>query len=138
MEAQDDAAALQLIKDTQLRMDEITQVVAFHTLSLQLGAKFLDDQRYYDAITCLQRIWTRDRLINHQRLAQETFVNRLQVVRDKPGQEYLTFQYEGLLTRIQRELDTFEKIPNFDSALRLRLATAYKELQRYREGRAHP
>ena len=53
------------------------------------GAKFLDDLRYYDAITCLQRIWTRDRLINHQRLAQETFVNRLQVVRDKPGQEYL-------------------------------------------------
>lgn len=133
IESQDDAAALQLIKDTQLRMDEITQVVAFHSLSLQLGAKFLDDLRYYDAITCLQRIWTRDRLVNHQRLAQETFVNRLQVVRTKPGQEYLTFQYEGLLTRIQRELDTFEKIPNFDSALRLRLATAYKELQRYRE-----
>ncbi len=129
----DDASALALVRDTYPKMNEISQVVAFQTLSLQLGSKFLDAGRYYDAITCLQRIWPRDQLVEYQRRAQEQFIDRLELVRKQPNQDYLVFQYEGLLTRIQRELETFEKIENFDSALRLRLATAYKELGRYRE-----
>jgi len=133
MEAADDDGALALVRETFPRLGEITQVIAFQTLTLQLGSKFLDEQRWYDAIFCLQRIWPREQLLLHQRRAQEQFVDRLEAVRRMPNQEYLAFQYEGLLARIARELDQFEKIENFDSALRLRLAMAYKELQRYRE-----
>jgi TolA-binding protein len=133
LEAGDDAGALVLVRETFPRLNEITQVVAFQTLTLQLGSRFLDAERWYDAIFCLQRIWPREQLLLHQRKAQEQFVDRLEVVRRTPNQEYLAFQYEGLLTRIAREIEQFEKIENFDSALRLRLAMAYKELQRYRE-----
>lgn len=133
LQAGDDAGALLLVRETFPRIKEITQVIAFQTLTLQLGSKFLDEQRWYDAIFCLQRIWPREQLLLHQRRAQEQFVDRLEVVRRMPNQEYLAFQYEGLLTRISREIEQFEKIENFDSALRLRLAMAYKELQRFRE-----
>ncbi len=133
MQAADDDGALALVRDTFPRISEITQVIAFQTLTLQLGSRFLEQQRWHDAIFCLQRIWPREQLLLHQRRAQEQFVDRLEVVRRMPGQEYLAFQYEGLLARIARELEQFEKIENFDSALRLRLAMAYKELQRYRE-----
>lgn len=133
MEDGDYNASLALVRDTFPRIHEVTQVIAFQTLTLQLGSKFLEEQRYYDAILCLQRVWPREQLLQHQRKAQEQFVDRLEQVRQLPNQEYLAFQYEGLLTRIVREIEMFEKIENFDSALRLRLAMAYKELQRYRE-----
>jgi TolA-binding protein len=133
MEAGDDDAAIALVKETYPRMAEITQVVVFHTLSLELGSRLLENGRYHEAIACLQRIWPRERLIATQKKAQDLFASRLEQVQKTPGQEYLAFQYEGLLTRIRRELENFEKIPNFDSALRLRVAMAYKELERYRE-----
>ncbi|HSJ01269.1 MAG TPA: tetratricopeptide repeat protein, partial [Verrucomicrobium sp.] len=133
IEGGDDNGALRLVKETHPRMEEISQVVVFHTLSLELGSRLLENGRYYDAIACLQRIWSRDRLLSTQRRAQALFTARLEQVKAVPGQEYLTFQYEGLLTRIKRERDVFEKIPNFDSALRLRIAMAYKELERFRE-----
>jgi len=133
IESEKDDEALALVQETYPRMAEITQVVAFHTLSLQLGSKLLEATRYHDAILCLQRIWPREQLLSTQRAAVASFTARLAQVSKQPGQEYLAFQYEGLLTRIQREIDTFEKIANFDSALRMRLAMAYKELRRYRE-----
>ena len=133
IESEKDDEALALVQETYPRMAEITQVVAFHTLSLQLGSKLLEATRYHDAILCLQRIWPREQLLSTQRAAVASFTARLAQVSKQPGQEYLAFQYEGLLTRIQREIDTFEKIANFDSALRMRLAMAYKELHRYRE-----
>ena len=133
VEAGEDDAGLALVRETYPHMAEITQVVAFHTLSLQLGSKLLEAGRYYEAIVCLQRIWPREQLLATQRAAVAQFTARLDQVKKQPGQEFLAFQYEGLLTRIQREIDTFEKIANFDSALRMRLAMAYKELHRYRE-----
>jgi TolA-binding protein len=133
VEAGEDDAGLALVRETYPHMAEITQVVAFHTLSLQLGSKLLEAGRYYDAIVCLQRIWPREQLLATQRAAVAQFTARLDQVKKQPGQEFLAFQYEGLLTRIQREIDAFEKIENFDSALRMRLAMAYKELNRYRE-----
>jgi TolA-binding protein len=133
LKAGDDSGALVLVRETYPRMSEITQVVAFQTLTLELGSKLLEAGRFYDAILCLQRIWPKARLLGHQKLAQQRFIAQLALVKKSPGQEYLAFQYEGLLARIQREVENFEKIENFDSALRLRVAMAYKELKRYRE-----
>ncbi|WP_166442555.1 tetratricopeptide repeat protein [Phragmitibacter flavus] len=129
----DDNTALQLVKETFTRLEEISQIVAFQTLSLQLGAKLLEQERFYDSIACLQRIWPKKRLLAHQQTSLANFKTRLAQVQKNPAQEYLAFQYDGLITRIEREIKNFESIPNFDSALRLRVATAYQGLYRYRE-----
>jgi TolA-binding protein len=129
----DDNTALQVVKETFTRLDEISQIVAFQTLCLQLGSKLLEQERFYDAIACLQRIWPKKRLLAHQQTSLANFKKRLAQVQKNPSQEYLAFQYEGLITRIEREIKNFETIANFDSALRLRVATAYQGLHRYRE-----
>jgi|GEM_PF-225590 len=133
IEAGDTAAALDLVRQTHPRLGEITQIVAFQTLSLQLGAQLLDAGRHHEAILCLQRIWPRDRILTHQKAAQARFATRLDQAKKSPGQEALVFQLEGLLKRLHREVESFSKIENFDSALRFRVAAAYRELGRHRE-----
>ena len=133
LESNDDIGALAVVKETLPFMQEITQAVAFHTLCLQLGSRLLEAGKYYEAIYVLQRIWTREKLLATQKASLALFTARLEVARKTPGQEYLSFQYEALLSRVQREVEQFEKIASFDPALRLRIASAYRELGRYRE-----
>jgi tetratricopeptide (TPR) repeat protein len=133
LESNDDAAALALVKDSAPHIQEITQAVAYHTLCLQLGSRLLESGKSYDAIYVLQRIWNREKLLSTQQASLASFTTRLEVARKTPGQEYLAFQYESLISRIQRELEQFEKLPSFDPALRLRIASAYRDLGRYRE-----
>lgn len=40
---------------------------------------------------------------------------------------------EQLIQKVTREIETFQKIDSFDAALRMRLATAYQAMMRYRE-----
>jgi TolA-binding protein len=131
--ANDETAAATLVRDTQPRLGEITQVVAFHTLCLQLGSRLLETGRHHEAIACLQRVWPRDQILTHQRSSQTQFSKRLEQARRSPGQEALVFQLEGLVKRLQRETEQFSTTETFDSALRLRVAAAYRELGRHRE-----
>lgn len=130
--AADDTAALDLVRDTQPYLGEITPLVAYHTLCLQLGARLLENGHPHDAIACLQRVWPRAQILAHQQAAQTRFATRLEHVRRSPGQETMAFQLESLLKRLQRETDSFGTMESFDAALRLRVAAAYREL-----GRAH-
>ena len=123
--------ALQLVRDTFPRLRDMTQLIAFQTLCLQLGSAMLDQQRYYDAIVCLQRVLPRQRLLDRQRQRLQWVREQLEQVGDRPQLAHLRFQYQNLQTKIAREVESFETIEHFDSALRLRLATAYMGLERY-------
>jgi tetratricopeptide (TPR) repeat protein len=133
MEAGHDAEALTIVRETHPQLHEITQVVAFQVLSLQLGSRLLETGRPHDAILCLQRIWPRETILKHQIAAHNRFTSQLEKARKSPDEDALVFQLESLLKRLDREIDNFKTIENFDSALRFRVAAAYRELGRHRE-----
>lgn len=134
IEAGDLKRALGVVAAEYPRLDEMIQVVTFQTLTLGLGAQLLERGDFRPALACLARVWPADRLRKHQqgRLAElESGVAALEAnPRSDPA---LKLTYAQLITKVKRELEHFAKIPNFDSALRLRMATAYQAMQRYRE-----
>lgn len=129
-----DPEALELVRSSFAALDSMTQVVSFQLLTLQLGAKFLEEEKWYDAITCLNRLWTRRRLLEHQHARQAEWQARRELLKKQGARrEALVFQIDGILTRIARELEQFEKIPSYDAARVLRLAQAFMGLDRWRE-----
>ncbi len=131
--AEQNEKALALLKAEYPRMDEMTQVISFQTLAMQLGAKFLEAKDWHNAIACLQRIWPRDRLLEYQNAKITEIEERITMLKSRPNTQSIIFQLEGILKRVRRELENFEKMENFDSALRLRLAMAFQGMGRYRE-----
>ena len=126
--------ALQLIRTAFPKLESLTQIVSFQLLTLSLGAQLLEKDDYYGAITCLNRLWPRQRLMEHQQQQLKSWQERRERLRrEGAGREGLVFQTDGVITRIERELEQFAKIESYDTALKLRLAQAFMGLQRWRE-----
>ena len=64
------AEALTLVHSSFKELSGMTQIVSFQLLTLQLGADFLHDEKWYEAIACLNRLWPRERLLEHQHARQ--------------------------------------------------------------------
>ncbi len=133
LEAENYDGALQLIRDAYPHMGDISQLVSFQTLSLQLGSKLMEAERYHDAIACLQRIWLRERLLKHQAARLTELKLRREALADDPRRQSAVFQLDGVIKRVEREIANFENIQEFDAALRFRLAMCFQGLERYRE-----
>ncbi len=133
VEEQDWDAAMDLILAEFPQLDQMIQIVAFQTLSLQVGSHFLNNEEYRKAVACLQRVWQRPRLLRHQRMRLEQLQARLEAVKQRTAQPFEILTLTQLISKVNREIEQFSKIENFDSALRLRLGTAYLAMQRYRE-----
>jgi tetratricopeptide (TPR) repeat protein len=125
--------ALALIRDEFPNLAEMTQIISFQTLALKLGSSFLDEKEYYKAITCLQRIWPTAKLLEYQNAKIAQIEGRIKVLETRPNTAGTVHQLRAILKRVNRELDGFQRIENFDSALRLRLGMAFQGLERYRE-----
>ncbi|MBL9154893.1 MAG: tetratricopeptide repeat protein [Verrucomicrobiales bacterium] len=125
--------ALALIREQYPRLPTMTQVISFQTLALQLGSRLLEEKRWLDAIACLQRIAPRERLLGWQRDRLADIDRRIAEWRSNPNGQSRVFQLEAVRRRVEREVANFEKIEHFDSALRLRLASAFQGMGRYRE-----
>jgi len=125
--------ALALVRTEFPRLDQITQLISFQTLALQLGSRFLEEERYHDAIACLQRIWPRERLLTRQRERLVELRGRRARLAGDPRRQSAVYQLDGRIRRVERELENFQGIKEFDAALRFRLAHAFQGLQRYRE-----
>jgi outer membrane protein assembly factor BamD (BamD/ComL family) len=126
-------AALRLVMTEYGRAGEMAQLVAFHTLILELGSRYLEAGEHRKALACLQRVWTRERLLKHQRerlAALQTSLDRAVQSRAAP---HVLMQQRQMIGQIENELKTFEALPQFDSALRFRIASAFLGMQRYRE-----
>lgn len=133
IEAGDLDAALALVREQYPKLDEMTQLVSFQMLALKLGSGFLEAGDYHKAIACLQRIWPADRLMDFQVERLEEMRKRMDVLKARRVAQATIFQLDGIIRRVEREVENFAKVENFDSALRLRLATAFQGLERYRE-----
>jgi len=134
LEAADYSRALAEVVGEYPRLDDMIQLATFETLTLEVGAQLLDRGEYRQAIACFSRIWTGAQIVERQEKRLADFGKALAAMnanpRSDPAQRQLLEQLAG---KIRAELVAFKKIPNFDSALRLRLATAYQAMQRYRE-----
>ncbi|MDF1826118.1 MAG: tetratricopeptide repeat protein [Verrucomicrobiales bacterium] len=133
LEAEQPDKALALIKAEYPNMSGMTQVISFQTLALKLGSTFLEQEEWYSAITCLQRIWPQEKLFEFQSAKIEEIESRIALLEQRSNTQGTIFQLKAILKRVTRELEGFEKIENFDSASRLRLAMAFQGLERYRE-----
>lgn len=134
LQAKDFESALGLVEQEYPRMGDLLQLVAFQTLTLELGNHFLENGYYRDAIVCLQRVWSSERLLKHQRDRLADLESKLLAAEANPASDpYLKLALGQQIAKVRREVETFQKIENFDSALRLRLATAYQKMKRYRE-----
>lgn len=126
--------AVALVRASFPELAGMTQVVSFQLLTLRLGAKFLEEEKWYEAITCLNRLWPRGRLLAHQHARQAEWQARRDLLKKEGAKrEALVFQIDGILARISRELGQFEKIESYDAARELRLAQAFMGLDRWRE-----
>jgi TolA-binding protein len=115
-------------------LQSLTQVVCFQLLTLSFGAQCLEENQFHDAITCLNRLWPRERLLEHQQSQLESWKQRRELLRKEGARrEALVFQIDGIIARIERELEQFTKIESYDAALKLRLAQAFMGLERWRE-----
>ena len=133
LEADQPTEALALIEAEFPRMAEMTQVISFQSLALQLGSRFLEEEKWYEAISCLQRIWPAARLLEYQANKVTEIEQRIAVLEARPNSQSTVFQLKSILKRVAREVEGFREFKSFDAALRLRLATAFQGLERYRE-----
>lgn len=125
--------ALTLITTESARVNDILQMAGFQLLALELGSKFLEKKEYRKAIAAFQRVWNRDRVLEYQEARLVFLRNRLAALEAQKADPQWTFQLSQALTKIERELKVFREMRNYDSALQLRLATAFLGMERYRE-----
>ena len=134
LEAGEENEAMKVVVEEFPRMDQLIQIVSFQTLTFELGARYLERNEPRNAIICLQRIWSAERLLTHQHARLEDLESKLQAVEADPrGDPYAKLLYAQMIAKVKREVENFRKIESFDAALRLRLAAAYQAMQRYRE-----
>ncbi len=125
--------AMELVMAEFPNVSEMVQIVSFQTLALQVGAEFMDREEFRKAIACLQRVWPRERLLRHQRERLAKLKNQLESASERKAQPFEMLTLAQLITKVERELEQFQKIEQFDPALRLRVGSAYLQMHRYRE-----
>lgn len=126
--------ALVLVMQESPSLSRMSQIVAFQSLTLQLGSVFIDQGRYRDAIACLQRVWPSERLLKHQNARLLDLQSKLAAAEAAPAPDpYRVLSLGQQVAKVRREIESFQKIENFDSALKFRLAVAYQAMKRYRE-----
>ena len=125
--------ALEVLRREYDNLNEMTQIISFQSLTLKLGSAFQEKGDHYGAISCLQRIWSSEKLRERQTAKIKQIEDRMEVLQQSPNSQAAVFQLKSILKRVEREMEGFEKMENFDSSIRLRLATSYQKLGRFRE-----
>lgn len=133
IEAGEDGKALAIIRRESPNLGKMMQLASFQSLVLRLGAKFLEAEQFYEAITCFQRIWPKQRILDHQAARIAEIESRIATLEKQPEARGTVSQLRAILDRTQQEMERFAEIENFDSSVRLRLAMAFQSLGRYRE-----
>lgn len=131
--AKEEAAALAIIVREGAQLAHMTQLASFQILVLQLGAKFLEAEKYHEAITCFQRVWPAERIAQHQAARIAEIERRIAELSGRVESRGAVQQLSSILEKTRREMERFSTIDHFDSSVRMRLALAFQGLGRYRE-----
>lgn len=113
-------------------LDEIRQVVTYASLLVRLGDYFLQDGQGHQAIVILRMVPPMSEIVRLQTTRLEEARQDLAST-ERGSNTVRAAQLRTSIGEMERELEAFSEIPDFDSASRLRLAGAYFQLQRIRE-----
>ena len=121
-------AALDWVDHCARSEGRILQWITWQRLLLDLGSRLLEREDFSGAVRCLRRVGSAAESIRRQ----EVILTDLRHQRER-ADGYAKFMLGQLASSATTELEAFRKIPNFDSALRARLASAFQSMQRPRE-----
>ena len=124
--------AISLAQDISARLDQVRQVVTFSSLLIDLGSQFLEKEQPYQAISVLRLIQTRAEILQLQKAKIDEAMADLQYATASKNAVRQT-QISTSLKDMGKDMENILKMPQFDSASRLRLAQAYQSLGRTRE-----
>lgn len=124
--------ALVLAGEVHARRDDLRQLVTFASLTVELGARSLEQERPHAAIAALRLVPPRADLVRDQQARLRTAEADLAYAR-RSGNSVRQSQLQTSLAEMAKDLAGIEQMPQFDAAARLRLAQAYHQLGRTRE-----
>ena len=134
IESGQDDAALRLVTEMAGQQDRITQLATFQTLAMQLGEKFLEQDKPREAIRALQTISTHERLLEQQQRRLEDVKTKLEAIEADPTPDVFQRAHLRQVAReIEKELQNLQKTQAFDASVRFRMASAFHQQERYRE-----
>jgi tetratricopeptide (TPR) repeat protein len=111
----------------------IRQWVQFSSLLIALGSHFLEAGESHRAIILLRQVLPKSEILRLQTDRLREAESEMKFA-EQNEQIIRSAQLQATIDEIHRELETFENVPQFDSAARLRLASAYFQQNRVREG----
>jgi len=112
-----------------------TKVVAYHLLALDLGSKLLDKDSHRQALSVLQRVYSKTRLLTRQQGKLENLkveTARLSAV-SSPESSFQLLRLKELTLEVEKEVQALEKMKDYDTALQFRIGQCFFELGRPRE-----
>ncbi len=122
--------AAELVRQYEPAMPDNLSLAGFELAALQLGDKLLGQGSKREGILVLQRIWPRERIIAR---TMEVIAGVKEKVPEDPRLAAVAASMQQAIKQAEKELADFEKIENFDSALQLRIAGGFFDLDRFRE-----
>jgi tetratricopeptide (TPR) repeat protein len=107
---------------------------SFHSLTLELSSRLLAEGEPRNALLCLSKAWTCKQIVSHQ----ETRIKGIESALRSAGTETLKTglkhrRLPSLAAEMRSDLESFRRALPTDSATRLRLASVYQTMERYRE-----
>lgn len=133
LQADDLDGALAAVREGYLTIREQPQIITFQMLTLDLGNRLLAGKKWTEAIVCFQRVWTRERLLRHQRDRIAAWQRERAVAAKQPDAPESLPRLDALVAAAEKEIATLEANPGFDAATRFRLANAFLQLGRHAE-----
>lgn len=124
--------SITLARSIFARLDQVRQVVTYSSLLIELGSKFLEQEQYYKAIAVLRLVPLRADIVQMQKAKLYEADADLQYASASKNIVRQT-QIQTSLKEMEKDLESIEKMPQFDSGSRLRFAQAYFSLGRLRE-----
>lgn len=114
-------------------LDETRQIVTFSSQLIELGTQLSEQDKPHQAITILRMVPTANAIRRMQTARLNEAKSELALA-NATNNPVRASQITTSIAEMERELKAFAKTPQFDSATRLRLASAYFSIQRIREG----
>ncbi len=108
----------------------LSSLGSYHLLMLELGGRLLDGGQHAKALTALQRVWSRERILARQRGRLTELEATAPPATDNSA---TALRARELVRQIRAELGRIESMADYDAALQLRIARCFSQLERQRE-----
>jgi TolA-binding protein len=132
------AKALHLLELIHQKIGLAENIIELNALTVDLGDKFFEKQKYRDALACYRFAWRREEIVRlqNERIAamQHQIEENLAAARARPADitqlAPLNNQLKERIANAQKLLADFEKLPSITPAIYLRLGRCFYELDR--------